>query len=668
MAGDGVADPADQAVDEAVAAAVTTHALQAEAQAPAAPPPAALVGTTRATSLGSRRASKSGLVLISRDVENPVEEDARENHLRSQALLQQVLAHRGITTGTAAALVVQREAAPDEPADAEQQRLAYAKHIFNRLKVRGIHGIRTFRRLLHSMDQDLDGTCSARTVEGALTHLGIRMQAYEFAKLTELFHANSEDQELVDYVLLLAYGCTNWSQQREDVVREAFDVLSEQCPAGVLTSYIIETRFRSQALTSSHVPELDEHDSSKEFLAQWNGSCLGADGVVSWRDFADYYLDVSLCVDSEHEFCHYVCRSWGIDMDDWLAKKVFRRFADQDQPNVLPEAYFMRMLDELDPTITKEEARAWYTAIDQDESGEVSLDEFISSKVLTVKRLFDEFDPDHHRVVTEPVLVKILQSLNGAISDEEASQLYKHADLDNSGNISFSEFLVNGLLTYLRIFDELDADRGRSFNEAELKTLLRKLDPRVDDYDVQQCYKAIDTDGGGSISFVEFCESHVLRAKTLFDRYDTDRSRALTQFKFRELILDMDSSLTQPQMEAIYNLVADQNTGKVRLGGFLNPNVVKIKKLFDKYDQDRSGYLDVSEFKEMLKDLFKNATDKDVEQLVAAVCPPDQDQGITFTTYIQRFKELSRRHDILQLAKRREAREKAKSKGLVLKA
>merc|ERR1719213_1349436 len=155
-----------------------------------------------------------------------------------------------------------------------------------------------------------------------------------------------------------------------------------------------------------------------------------------------------------------------------------------------------------------------------------------------------------------------------------------------------------------------------------MKQLLRKLDPYLDDYDIHQIYKAIDVDSGGTISFIEFVESHVLRAKILFDRYDTDRSRTLTQFKFRELMFDMDESLTTSQMEAIYTLVADHNTGKVHLGGFLNPNIVKLKLLFDKYDQDRSRYLDSGEFRLMLKDLFKNGTDKDIEALVKQVCPP----------------------------------------------
>merc|ERR1711990_853285 len=146
----------------------------------------------------------------------------------------------------------------------------------------------------------------------------------------------------------------------------------------------------------------------------------------------------------------------------------------------------------------------------------------------------------------------IFSKINDAITEEEAKALYQYSDMDGNGEISFNEFLENHLLKMLKTFEEFANDRRRSFNEAQMKQLLRKLDPYLDDYDIHQVYKAIDVDGGGTISFIEFVESHVLRAKILFDRYDTDRSRTLTQFKFRELMFDMDETLTTHQTEAIY--------------------------------------------------------------------------------------------------------------------
>jgi Ca2+-binding EF-hand superfamily protein len=542
-----------------------------------------------------------------------------------------------------------------------------ATRILGRLKDRGIHGIRTFRIMLHNMDLTDDGQVMGRTFEGALAHMGVRLKYAEYDQLIALFGQQGQEDcdTLIDYVYFLACGASNWSTQREEVVREAYDCLREMCPGGILTLSIIQTELKPQALTSDLVPNLVEHHSDQEFLAQWNASLIGPDGVVAWTDFLDYYLDVCLWFDCDATFCKFVCKCWGIDMDDWLAKKVFHRYATGEDEDTLPVQDFIRMLAELDPTINADEAMAWYEAIDEDDSGEVSLDEFLESKILKVKRLFDEFDVGSTRTVGAAEMPAILQSLSNAITEQEAKALYQYCDKDGTGEVSFNEFLENHLLKMLQIFDEFCHDRRHSFNEAQMKQLLRKLDPYLDDYDIHQIYKAIDSDGGGSVSFIEFVESHVLRAKILFDRYDTDRGRTLSQFKFRELMLDVDESLTSSQMEAIYNLVADHNTGKVHLGGFLNPNIVKLKLLFDKYDQDGSRYLDYTEFNKMLKELFRNTPERDIDVLQAELCPPGTDQGITFTDYIQRFKEIQRHHDLMQLAKRRLARERALAKGLI---
>lgn len=592
------------------------------------------------------------LLLTADDIQEDQFHNYYDNHERSQDVFQQILAHRGVRTSTRAPFLEEQGDSPDH------QREAYARHFLSKLKQRGIHGIRTFRVMMHNMDLEGTGTCSGRTMEGALSHMGIRLSAQEYSRFIQLFGTHVGADDMVDYVLFLACGCNNWSVQRQEAVQEAYDYLSAMCPGYLLTVGVLQTKFQSEALTSAHLPGLLDHHSAETFLNQWFNSVLTDDGLVSWLDFLDYYLDISLCFASEHEFCQYVCKSWGIDMDDWLAKKVFNRYVNSESDNILPAKDFVRMLDELDPSITEEEALAWYEAIDEDDSGEVSLQEFLASKVLKVKRLFDRFDTSQNRSVTKEQLIAILRSLNANITDEEAEVLYQYADLDNNGEISFTEFLENALLKLLSIFESFDKARRRCFNEAEMKGLLRKLDPYLDDYELQMIYKAIDTDSSGSIDFVEFCESQVLRAKSLFDRYDTDRSRSLTQFKFRELLLDMDSSLSPSQMEAIYNMVADHNNGKVHLGGFLNPNIVKLKLLFDKYDDDRSRYLDTSELKAMLKDLFKNTTEKDIEILLQTAMPPGCEEGVTFTQYIHQFREILRRHNLIQLARRREARTK----------
>jgi len=616
--------------------------------------------------------SLGSMTLTAEDLKNAKDENNHENHERSQDILQAVMRRRGIIQKARAPFVARSaqsfassEATKDDPERDDARRVEFTQRIFNRLKERGIHGIRTLRIMMHNMDEEGAGLLPGRHFEGALTHMGIRLKISEYHILLEIYGVLVESEQKVDYVRFLAHGVGNWAQPRLEVCHEAYNYLSSNCRGRQLTHDIMERKFNTLALTPDLCPGVDHHTSCEEFLKQWSDGVLSADGVVSWVDFLDYYLDVSWCFQSHHAFCQYVCSSWNIDMDDWLAKKVFRKYVGEDMDDGLPVEDFLLMLRELDPSIKQPEAIAWYGAIDEDDSGVVDLEEFISSKVLKVKRLFDSFDVDKSGTVDQEEMICILKSLNDSIGKDEALALYQYADLDGNGDISFQEFLENNLLKLLQVFEEFDKNRGGDLNEAEMKQLLRKQDPLLDDYDISQIYKAIDTDGGGSVSFLEFCESQVLRAKMLFDRYDIDKSRALTQFKFRELMLDMDGSLTATHMEAIYNLVADQNSGKVFLGGFLNPNIVKLKLMFDKYDQDKSRALDSDEFKCMLKDLFKRADPRDIEELHRSVC--GEGKEITFTMYIQRYKEISRKYDLMQLAKKRKARQKAKNQGLVYK-
>jgi len=584
-----------------------------------------------------------------------------EDHVRTQKVFGQILKRRGIVTLKVPAPWVPDEESRRDPCHSEKYE--FTRRFFRKLKKRGIHGIRQFRLMCHNMDFGSNGVCLGRGLEGALAHMGVKMRLNEFADLLRLF--GNGDADTVNYVEMLAYCCGNISQQRYEIIEEAFEFVKSKCPGSALTVVAIECQFRPQSLTSWHVPDLLEHHSVEEFTSQWSGGVLAADGVVGWADFVDYYMDVSVSIDSEADFCEYVCGNWGIDMDDWVAKKIFRRYASEDDEDSLAAKEFLRMLRELDPDISEDEALAWLDTIDEDDSGEISLQEFLESKVLRVKRLFDRYDDDHSRSLDRVKMMNVLKELNPSISEEEANALYDCADIDGSGEISFCEFLESNLLKLHDVFCEFDTRRCREFGEPEIKTLLRKLDPFLTDQDLHSIYKAIDTDNSGRITFVEFVESHVLRAKTIFDRYDVDRSRSLTLPEFRELLLDMDEQMTQREMEAIYALVSNEETGKVTLGGFLNPNIMKLKLLFDKHDDDNSRTLEAKEFKLMLRELWKQSSERDIEALYRVACPHGDVVGIALVEYIGRFKEVARKHDLIELEKRRAARAKQKSKGLV---
>jgi Ca2+-binding EF-hand superfamily protein len=415
-------------------------------------------------------------------------------------------------------------------------------------------------------------------------------------------------------------------------------------------------------MTEDLVPNLGDHG-AQEFFHQWFNGVLHSDGSVNWLDFLDYYLDVSAYFTSEQEFCDFVCKSWGVDMNDVLAKRLFDSFATSDLDDVLLLHEFTAMIQEIDSTITDTEANAWYRDINERGNEAMTLQEFLSSRVLLVIRLFNEFG-EGQRKLSYKQMGLLLRTLNSKMAEDEIAVVCAYADLDDTGIISLDMFLKQHLLTVLKIFDDFNVNGDRLMTEVQLKALLHKMDPNLGDRDITNVYKAIDVDGSGEIDFTEFLQSQVMRAKSLFDHYDTDKRKSLTHFKFRELLLDIDDSLDQTELEALYNLAADPVLDRVTLAGFLSPNIVKLKRLFDKYDKDRSKLLDVSEYRDMLKELFSDMQDDDVEILLETALPEGGDQEISLVAYIENYKAIANKHDTLTLSRFLKAKKKAKRRGL----
>eukprot|EP00933_Yihiella_yeosuensis_P080276 TRINITY_DN9368_c1_g1_i1.p1 TRINITY_DN9368_c1_g1~~TRINITY_DN9368_c1_g1_i1.p1 ORF type:complete len:346 (+),score=68.68 TRINITY_DN9368_c1_g1_i1:123-1040(+) len=299
----------------------------------------------------------------------------------------------------------------------------------------------------------------------------------------------------------------------------------------------------------------------------------------------------------------------------------------------------------------------------------VSMEEFTESKILKAKALFDEHVSKKpgmtELAATCEEMITIFQALIPAMTRREAEILYNYADIDGGGAVSFSEFLENQILRLLQVYESCNCSvQKTTITQDDLKIAFTRLDPDLDDEQHTAIFKSIDVDHGGSISFVELCQSHVLRAKTLFDRFDADRTRALTQVKCIECLRSFDKRFTDEEQQAMCDVLTHEKTGRIHLDRFIRFNIIKLTLAFRKYDKDDSNEVDKEEFKFMLVDLFR-VSGPLLEELLNFAWRDRGDGGLTFLEYIQAFQELERRHELAILAKRRKEKEKAKRLGLV---
>jgi len=129
--------------------------------------------------------------------------------------------------------------------------------------------------------------------------------------------------------------------------------------------------------------------------------------------------------------------------------------------------------------------------------------------------VFKVFDISGDGEVDNTELGGLMQALGINLEPEEAAQLMKEFDEDNSGSISFEEFWM-----YMRrrqapsdpkklvedIFRFIDADGSGEVTADEFKEVIKGLGTGMTDDQILGLVKEIDTGGDGSISLQEFTE------------------------------------------------------------------------------------------------------------------------------------------------------------------
>jgi len=190
-----------------------------------------------------------------------------------------------------------------------------------------------------------------------------------------------------------------------------------------------------------------------------------------------------------------------------------------------------------------------------------------------VKKLFDEFDPEETgEIKTETFgdLISKVQDNKDVMSAEESKRVVKLIDVDNSGSISFSEFL-DWWRDYAlnQAFIKFDKDGSGELNDEELKGLLGSLGIKVDDDKMHDILMNIDLNQDGNVSFAELVQWFaVFDARKAFDQYDADHSGEIGTEELNLLLID--------------------------LGANVAPDV--LKQALDKLDKDGTGSLSFEEF------------------------------------------------------------------------
>jgi len=123
--------------------------------------------------------------------------------------------------------------------------------------------------------------------------------------------------------------------------------------------------------------------------------------------------------------------------------------------------------------------------------------------------------------------------------------------------------------------------------------------------------------------------------KSEFSRYDTDKTNGISQDELRQVLHDMDYTPLRQNIYEIFSEVIDSEPDKVReldfneffefmtvfraRDGFLKDEVDKMRKVFDRFDDDQSGEINALELADLMRHLGYSLSLDEIHILVQEV-------------------------------------------------
>ncbi|XP_018025537.1 troponin C, isoallergen Bla g 6.0101 isoform X3 [Hyalella azteca] len=146
------------------------------------------------------------------------------------------------------------------------------------------------------------------------------------------------------------------------------------------------------------------------------------------------------------------------------------------------------------------------------------LPEVDPEQMLVLKRAFDSFDQEKRGAISTEIVATILKMMGQTVNRQILKQVIEEVDVDGSGELEFNEFVLlatkfmneedeeemkKELKEAFRLYDK----NGEGFiPTAVLREILKELDDKLTDEELDGMVEEIDADGSGTVDFDEFMD------------------------------------------------------------------------------------------------------------------------------------------------------------------
>ena len=172
---------------------------------------------------------------------------------------------------------------------------------------RGAYGIRGLAKVFKSMDDNGNRLLEPEDFKWGLINYGIHLKEQELRSLIQAFDRNQDGVVNFDEFLTTLKGQIN--ERRLRLVALAYEKLDKNKDGRVTLDDIART-YNASLHPEVRSGKMTEEQVFRQFISMWDTE--KPDGVVTLREFARYYEDISASIDSDDYFEAVIKSAWNL--------------------------------------------------------------------------------------------------------------------------------------------------------------------------------------------------------------------------------------------------------------------------------------------------------------------------------------------------------------------
>lgn len=167
----------------------------------------------------------------------------------------------------------------------------------------GANGLATLAKLFTEADADHNFILSIQELDHAFSRLGLNLDHCDLELLVDAVGANSRGMTISDFLAAIRGPV---SQRRLDFISAAFADIDEDFNGCIEMDEL--KRYNPKKDPDVMAGRVNERDALPHLLSQFSGKA----GIVTRKEFVDYYKNVSATIDHDHEFENLLRDAWSI--------------------------------------------------------------------------------------------------------------------------------------------------------------------------------------------------------------------------------------------------------------------------------------------------------------------------------------------------------------------